>query len=265
MSEVSGQRVLSERRAGIAVVTINRPEIGNAVDQATTAALGRVVAELATDESLRAVVLTGAGDRAFVTGGDLKQYLAAIRTAADARRMSLGMQAVLERLANLDVPVIAAINGAAYGGGCEVALACDYRIASARAEFGFRQVKMGIMVGWGGGQRLLRVVGRSKALALLLTGETVSAAEALALGLVDRVVSPEDVLPAAFELAAQIAENPPLAVRFTKRALVHGAEAPAAVAAAYEAELLAALWVTEDHREAERAFVEKRAPVFVGR
>lgn len=259
-----GDTILRERRAGIEVVTINRPEVGNAIDLATIDGLLDLVAELERDEALRALVLTGSGDRAFITGGDLCDFLS-LQTQQDARRMALRMQDALARLELLDVPVICALNGHAFGGGCEVALACDLRVAAEHVQLGFRQVKMAIMVGWGGGQRLVNLIGRSRALELLLTGDVIDAHAALALGLVDHVVPRGKALATALALAERMAANPPLAVRYTKRALIHGRDMAARAAMAYEAELLAALWVTEDHREAERAFLEKREPRFTGR
>lgn len=256
--------ILRERQNGIEVVTINRPEVGNAINLATIEGLLALVAELERDEALRAVILTGSGDRAFITGGDLRDFLT-LETQQDARRMALRMQEVLARLEALDVPVICALNGQAFGGGCEVALACDLRIAAEHVQLGFRQVKMGIMVGWGGGKRLASLVGRARALELLLTGDVIDANAALALGLVDRVVPRGQARTEALVLAERIAANPPLAVRYTKRALLQGRDMPTRAAMAYEAELLAALWVTEDHREAERAFLEKREPRWVGR
>ncbi|MBI4505619.1 MAG: enoyl-CoA hydratase/isomerase family protein [Chloroflexi bacterium] len=258
------EAILRERRDGIEVVAINRPEVGNAIDLATIRRLLDVVAELERDDTLRAVVLTGSGDRAFVTGGDLRDFLS-LQTQQAARHMALSMQDALARLELLDVPVICALNGHAFGGGCEVALACDLRVAAEHVQLGFRQVKMAIMVGWGGGQRLVQIVGRSRALELLQTGDVIDAHAALALGLVDHVVPRGEALPAAVALAERMAANPPLAVRHTKRALIQGRDMSARAAMAYEAELLAALWVTEDHREAERAFLEKREPRFTGR
>lgn len=259
------KNLLYEVRDGIAVITFNRPEIGNAIDVATIHELGEAVDQIAHDEGVRAAILTGAGDKVFVSGGDVKQFLRDLKTMDDARRMVFSMQEVLFRMEDLGVPVIGALNGSAFGGGCETALACDYRIASEKAQLGFRQVKMGIMVGWGGGQRLLRLVGRSKAMELLLTGEVISAQEALRIGLIDKVAAHEQVMAEALAMAQKIAQNPPLAVRFAKRALTQGRDMSCRAGASYEAELLAALWVSEDHREAERAFMEKRPPQFQGR
>jgi enoyl-CoA hydratase len=249
--------------AGVAEVVIDRPEVRNAISLRTMAELEAVVSDLEHDPEVLAVILTGAGDKAFVSGGDLKEFRS-LRTVHDGREMSLRMGNILQRLHHLEVPVIAAINGDAYGGGCETALACDLRLAAPHARLGFRQIIFGVTPGWGGGQRLLRLVGRSKALELLLTGATLTAEEALAIGLVDRVVNTGDVRDAARELAARIAGHAPLAIRSIKRALTEGANMPLDAAIAYESELFSVTWGSEDHWEAEKAFWEKRPPRFKG-
>lgn len=255
------KNLIFEKRERVGILTINRPQAQNAISIETMYEMGRLLDGVEKDTDLRVLVITGAGEVAFVAGGDLKDFRS-LDTFQAGRRMSLYMQGILNRLEDLGQPVIAAINGYAFGGGCEVAAACDFRIAAESAQLGFRQVRFGIMTGWGGAQRLLRLVGRPKALELLLTGDVVSAQEALAMGLVDRVVPQGQVLEAALEMAGRIAQNPPLALANIKRAIVKGWEMPLRAAIAYEAELFAATWDSADHREAEQAFVEKRPPQF---
>ncbi|MBI3029419.1 MAG: enoyl-CoA hydratase/isomerase family protein, partial [Candidatus Rokubacteria bacterium] len=211
------QPVRLDREGGIAVLTIDRPEAKNALNLETIEAFSKVVDGLARDPALRAVVVTGAGGD-FVAGGDLKDFLR-LESPEAGKRMSQRTQSVLARLEALEVPVIAAIEGVALGGGAEVSLACDLRIASESASIAFKQVSLGIMVGWGGGQRLLRIVGRSRALRLLLTGATLTAREAAGIGLVDEVAPAGEALEGALRLARQIAAQPAQAVRATKRAL----------------------------------------------
>jgi enoyl-CoA hydratase len=254
----TGDEVRVGRDGGVAVITIDRPRAKNAVDRATIERLSALVDDLAADADLRAVVLTGGGGT-FIAGGDLKDFLD-LEDGAAGKRMSLRMQSVLARFEALEVPVIAAIEGLALGGGAEIAVACDLRIAGADARIGFKQVTLGIMVGWGGGQRLLRLVGRSRALRLLLTGVTLEAREALALGLVDDVVPAGEALAAAVRLAQVIAGQPPAAVRATKRALHHGSEMPRAEAGRFEAECFATVWGSADHRDALDALLRRKRP-----
>ena len=245
-----------EREGGVVCLTVSRPEVKNALDLATIEALSAIVDTLAQDASLRAVVLTGAGGT-FISGGDIKDFLR-LEDGQAGKRMARRMQSVLGRLEALEVPVIAALDGGALGGGAEVALACDMRVAAESARIAFKQVSLGIMVGWGGGQRLLRLVGRSRALRLLLTGATLAAREALAIGLVDEVAPAGEARPAALRLAGEIAAQPAAAVRATKRALHHGAEMSRAEAAAFEAECFAGLWAGPDHRRALTALLGAR-------
>ncbi len=241
----------------VGTITVDRPQALNAISLETMDELETIVASIERGADVRALIITGAGEKSFVAGGDLKEF-GRLDSLQAGRAMALKMQGILNRLEALEALVIAAINGYAFGGGCEVAVACDYRIASAEARLGFRQVKMGLVPGWGGGPRLVRLVGRPAALRLLLTGDTVTAEEALRLGLVDEVHPPAGVMPAARALAARVASNPPLAVRYIKRSLHVGQDMPLHAAVAYEAELFSVAWDGEDHREAERAFLEKR-------
>lgn len=258
------KNLIFERLERVGVITINRPQVQNSISIDTMHEMGHLLDQLERDADLRVLLITGAGETAFVAGGDLKDFRS-LDSFQAGRWMSLYMQNILNRFEDLDKPVIAAINGYAFGGGCELAVACDFRIASESAQLGFRQVRFGIMTGWGGTQRLLRLVGRSKATEMLLTGDVLTAQQAQLIGLVDRVVPQGQVMEAALEMARRIAQNPPLALANIKRAIVRGWEMPQRAAMAYEAELFAATWDSEDHREAERAFAEKRQPNFKGR
>ncbi len=256
--------MLYKEDGGVGVVTVNRPEVHNALNMQTIRELRELMRRLAAEDALRAMVLTGSGHKTFLAGGDLKEFQK-IKTADGARDMIASMKEVTELLAGFPWPVIAAVNGLAAGGGCETAVACDFRIASETAALGFRQIKLGIMSGWGGGPRLVHLVGRSRALRLMLTGELVTAQEALAIGLVDRVVPADRVLEEAMTLARSIAANAPLAVRAYKRLVQMTARVPLDAAVAYETELFGPVWVSQDHEECVRAFFEKRAPRLSGR
>jgi enoyl-CoA hydratase len=249
MSEVS-----LERRGPIATVTIDRPAAKNAIDRAAMRALEEIVGELEADTSVACTILTGGGG-SFVSGGDLKDF-AQLEKSEEGRRMSLWMQSVLGRFEALPCPTIAALDGDAHGGGCEIALACDMRVIASSSSFIFRQVAMGLTPGWGGGQRLLRLVGRSRAIRIFCTAATVGAEEALAIGLVDRVAP--KAMDEARGIAERIAEQPALAVRNTKRAILRGSEMPLRAAIDFEAELFAQTWGSEDHRAAVEAFLLRR-------
>lgn len=202
--------------------------------------------------------MTGAGDKTFVSGGDLKE-LEQLTTHAAAAAMSRQMQTLMARLSGLPIPVIGAINGDSFGGGCEVALACDMRIASTRARFAFKQVTIGITPAWGGRPRLLSLVGRSIALRLMLTGEVLDAGGALRIGLVDQVVEPDAVLETAMGLARQIAANPNSAVRAIKRQVNDGAGLHGEDGVEFEADSFARTWVSEDHLKAVAAWKQRRS------
>ncbi len=253
-----------ERAGAVATVTIERPEVKNALDPETIRELGAVLTALEDDDELLAVVLTGAGDEVFVAGGDLKA-LQKVEGAEAGRRMARLTQRVFARLEALEVPVIAAINGTTLGGGTELAAACDIRIAAETASFGFKQIHLGIMPAWGLTSRLPRMVGRSRALELLLTGRTLTAREAEAIGFVDHVVPAGQAKTAAHELAQAIASNPPLSVRLIKQAVQEAREAPSEAAGALEAALFGLAWGSADHDEAVRAFFGKRAPRWRGK
>ena len=248
----------------VCTVTIDRPERKNAMDVDTFLELSTVIDQVEQNDEILALILTGNGDESFCSGGDLK-YLKTLDTLQKGREMSILCGNVLDRIERLNIPVIGAINGYAIGGGCEFALACDYRIASKEATFGFRQITMGIMTSWGGGKRLVRTVGKSKALMLLLTGDIISAKEALDLGLVDRLVEKNEVLPSAKALAGRIVKNAPLSIRFIKKFINSCVDMTRRDANLLETELFSILWGSEDHNEAVEAFFAKREARYKGK
>jgi len=256
------ENLLLEKKDGIAIVTVNRPDKLNALNGRTIEELDAAFSALASDAAVKGVVVTGAGEKAFVAGADIAE-LAGLDAEA-GRAVSERGQKVFDRIEWLGKPVVAAVNGFALGGGCELALACHVRVASENASLGTPEVKLGLMCGYGGTQRLPRLVGRGAALEILLTGERVRADEALRLGLVNRVVGPKDLLANAESLVRKMIANGPLALRATLEAVHGGLDRPLAEAQAGEAQLFGELCGTEDAREGTRAFVEKRAPRFSG-
>lgn len=253
-----------EKDDKIAILSINRPERKNAIDVGTMLELKEVVHQIEKEKEVLALVLTGSGEEAFISGGDLK-YFQTLDNLYKGREMSILCGNLLDSIEGLDIPVIAAINGYAFGGGCEFALACDYRVASKEAKFGFRQINMGIMSSWGGGKRLVRTLGKSRALMLMLTGDIISAEEALTIGLVDKVVEKIEVLQTAKDLAKRISKNAPLSIRFIKRFLNSCTDMSSRDANLLETEMFSILWGSEDHSEAVEAFFAKREPKFKGK
>jgi enoyl-CoA hydratase len=260
---MSHQNLLVDVRDGVAFVTVNRPARLNALDATTVEELDAVFAELAEDASVRGVVLTGAGEKAFVAGADIEAL--ARLDAEGGRALSERGQRVFDRIEWLGKPVVAAVNGFALGGGCELALACHLRVASEQAALGTPEVKLGLICGYGGTQRLPRLVGRGRALELLLTGDRVDAAEALRIGLVNKVVPRERLLEEAEALVRRIAANGPLAVRATLEAVNGGLDRPLAEAQEGESALFGDVVASQDAREGTRAFLEKRPARFAGR
>lgn len=254
------QFIVLEKDNGIATLTINRPEARNALNSQVVAELAAAADELARDGDVRAVIVTGAGDKAFVAGADIGEMKDL--DADGARRFAAAGQRAFAKLAGLPVPVIAAVNGYALGGGCELALACDVRIASETARFGQPEVGLGITPGFGGTQRLARLIGPGRAKWLIFSGQMIGAAEALAWGLVERVVPPEQLLAAARELAEKMAGNSPVAIAQAKQAIDRGLAVPLAEGCEIEAEAFAACFRTGDPREGMSAFFEKRRPRF---
>ncbi len=254
---------LNVERGAMTLLQVDRPDQRNAIDFSTMDELEAVLSLLEQDVSLRALVLTGGGGT-FVSGGDLKDFQTLI-TAEDGKRMAERMGAILTRVSSLPVPVIAALNGPAIGGGTEVALACDLRIASTNAYFSFRQVTMGIMTAWGGAPRLLALLGFSRSLYYLLTAERISPEQALQMGLVQRITPEGQAVAGALELAQQLVNQPPLAVQAIKRTLRKIQGVPFDAAAAIEVQEFGEVWASEDHLEAVEAFFAKRSPIFHGR
>ena len=255
--------LLRERDGGTVVLTMNRPEKLNALNEALVRALHDAIAELDADMSVRVVVLTGAGEKAFVAGADIAAMSEMSTTAAKAFA-DLG-HSVGERLERAHFPVIAAVNGFALGGGCELALACDFVYASEKAKFGQPEVNLGVIPGFGGTQRLTRRVGIGRARELVYTGEIISAAMALQIGLVNAVYPAEELMPKVHETARKIAETGPLAVSAAKRVLLRGESMSLTSANELEATAFAALFGSEDQREGMKAFIEKRGATFKGR
>jgi enoyl-CoA hydratase/carnithine racemase len=258
MSKVIEYHVHSD---GVALLRVTRPAARNALTWAAQEQFAQAVSAAGRDDAIRALIITGAGE-AFVSGGDLKE-LARHPEAAAGERLNRVMGAALAALGELPFPVIAAVNGDAVGGGCEIVVACDLRLAAAEARFSFRQVHNGLTTGWGGTARLVGLIGHSRAMELLLTGRTFDAAEALRLGLVHRVAPPEtDALTSARAWVDELLRLPRRALAATK-ALVHAAaHLPPADANRLEAELFVNLWPSADHIEAMDAFAAKRPPVF---
>jgi enoyl-CoA hydratase len=247
----------------IATITLNRPRFLNALNRELLEELSEVVTDIENGGDILAVILTGAGEKAFVAGADILEMTG--KSVIEARNLSnLGNQ-LFTRIENLRVPVIAAINGFALGGGCELAMACDLRVASTRAKLGQPETGLGIMAGYGGTQRLPRLVGKGIAKELLFTGEMISAQRAYELGIVNRLVEPEELLNEAMKLAASIAAKSPLGVQFSKKAVNMGMNLDLDRALAMESEIFGSLFSTEDQAEGMSAFIEKRKPAFVGK
>jgi enoyl-CoA hydratase len=254
--------LIIEERGPVARITLNRPAKRNALTRTLLERLARLFTQITARTDLRAVILTGAGTDAFSAGTDIAE-LAALDEAG-ARATAERGQAVCDLIELCGVPVIAAVNGAAVGGGCELALACHLRLAASQATFALPEIKLGMIPAYGGTQRLARAIGRGRALAAMLAGDALTAAEALQLGLVNRVVSTAELLPAAEALAQTLAAQAPLALRACLAAVTRGARLAFDDGLRLEAELFSQLFNTEDAREGTHAFLEKRAPVFKG-
>jgi enoyl-CoA hydratase len=257
------ETILYEVKDQIARITFNRPNVLNALNRKTIEELGDALNSARQDKAVRVVILTGAGEKAFVAGADINEL--AVRTPVDGKEFSLCGQEIIHRLETLGKPSIAAINGFALGGGCELALACMMRIASKNAKLGQPEVKLGILPGYGGSQRLPRLCGKGAAHELILTGEMIPAEEALRIGLVNRVVELAELLPTAEGIAKKIVANAPLAVKYAMEAIEHGMEMPQEEGLFLEATLFGLCCATEDMREGTRAFLEKRPAKFRGR
>jgi enoyl-CoA hydratase len=257
------ENITYEVRDAIAYITFNRPKVLNALNRQTMQELLIALGAAKLDDAVRVVILTGAGDKAFIAGADINEL--AQQTPVDGKEMSIFGQGVLRILETMGKPSIAAINGFALGGGCELALACSIRLASRNAKLGQPEVKLGILPGYGGSQRLARLCGKGVAHELVLGAEMISADEAMRIGLVNHVYEPAELMPAAEALAKKIAANAPLAVQYAMEAIEHGMEMPQEEGLFLEATLFGLCCATEDMKEGTRAFLEKRPAQFKGK
>jgi enoyl-CoA hydratase len=257
------ETLIVESRDGVATVTVNRPEKLNALSDRVMEELDAAFAALGADASVRGVILTGAGEKAFVAGADIGEL--ATQSPVEGQERSFRGQRVLDRIERLGKPVVAAVGGFALGGGCELALACHVRVASENAKLGTPEVKLGIMCGYGGTQRLPRLVGKGRALEMLLTGEMVDAQEAFRIGLVNRVVPKDKLLAESDALLRKMLANGPVSLRFTLEAVNDGLEMPLDEAQRAEATLFGLICSTGDMKEGTKAFLEKRPAKFQGK
>lgn len=263
VSALKLENVAYEKKGEIAYVAINRPKVLNALNKATINEL-RVAFEDARDDStVRGVILMGVGDKAFAAGADITEV--ASNTSVEAEEATRRGQALTDLIENLGKPVIAAVNGFALGGGCELAMACAIRVAAESAKFGQPEVKLGVMPGYGGTQRLPRLVGRGRALKLVLSGDVIDAAEAYRIGLVDELVPTASLMERAETTLKRIIANAPLSVKYTLEAVNKGLEMSVAEGLLLEASLFAVCASTDDKKEGTSAFLEKRTPKFQGR
>jgi enoyl-CoA hydratase len=259
----SFENLLIERDGGVALVTVNRPKVLNALNMQTLDELRRAILDLKRDDSIRVVILTGAGEKSFVAGADINEL--ATQTPTSGRDHAMTGQHILDLIEHMGKPVIAAINGFALGGGCELAMACTIRVAADTARLGQPEINLGIIPGYAGTQRLARLVGRGRALEILLTGDMLSAQEAHRLGLVNRVVPAAELMAEAKKLAATLAAKAPIAMRYILDAVHRGLDMPFAEAQTFEATLFGLVASTDDMREGTKAFLEKRKADFKGR
>src|SRR6266571_2803641 len=258
----SYETILVERRGAVAIVTINRPDKRNALNIQTRAEGAAVLDELRADDSVRVVILTGAGDKAFIAGADIAEF--AGRTAISQREVMLE-RSLFNAIDTFPKPIIAMVNGYCLGGGCEIALACDIRIASDKASFGQPEINLGIIPGGGGTQRLTRLVGEGKAMEMILSGEIIDAQSALSIGLVNHVVPADQLEIKTIEIASRIAEKSPIALSLAKEAVKIASRSNLDEGLRREVDLFALCFSTEDKDEGVNAFLEKRKPVFKGR
>ena len=263
MALTSGQNVKVTVEDRVAMVTIDHRPV-NALDRQTLQELGQVVDAIAADPTVKVAIVTGGGSLAFVAGADIKE-VSQIKSPQEAQGMAALGQAVFLKIQRLAKPVIAAINGVCLGGGCELAMACHLRISGDRARFGQPEINLGIIPGWGGTQRLPRLIGRAKAIEWILTGDLVTAQEALRLGLVNQVVPQDQVVKAAKDLARKLASKGAIAIQQSLRAIEEGLNLPLEEGLAKEAEAFQAVAASEDSKEGIRAFLEKRQPQFKDR
>lgn len=263
MSSMTLENILYEKKGAVAYVTLNRPRVLNALNQKTLSELRAAFEDAKQDPAVLGVILTGAGDKAFIAGADISEIAGV--SAVEAAEFTRNGQDVANVIENLGKPVIAAVNGFALGGGCEIAMACTIRLATENAKFGQPEVKLGIIPGYGGTQRLPRLVGKGIALQLILSGGMISAQEAYRIGLVNEVVPAAGLLARAEAILKQINSNAPLAVKYSIEAVNKGLDTSQVEGMVIESSLFALCAATEDKREGASAFLEKRAPSFHGR
>ena len=257
------QNILLEVKDGVATVTVNRPKVLNALNDQTMEELRQVFLEIRRREDVQGVIFTGAGEKAFIAGADINEL--ATQTPLEGKDRSRRGHHILEIIENLGKPVIAAVNGYALGGGCEIAMACHIRLASENAKLGQPEVKLGIVAGYGGTQRLTRLIGLGRALELLLTGEQITAQRAYDIGLVNGVYPQAELLQQSEKLLRKMTANGPVAVKLTMEAAIHGSQLTLTEGLNLEANLFALSCTTEDMKEGTRAFVEKRPAKFQGK
>src|SRR6478736_4641507 len=257
------ENILFEKKNSIAYITVNRPKVLNALNMATMDDLRAAFHEIKSDAAIRVVILTGAGEKAFVAGADIGEL--AQNDPVSAKEYTHRGQSVLNLIENLGKPVIACINGFALGGGCEIAMACTMRLASENAKLGQPEVKLGVIPGYGGTQRLPRLVGKGLAMQMVLTGEMITAQEAHRIGLVNEVTAPAELIPRAEAIAQKIIANAPLAVQYAMEAVNKGMEMTLAEGLYLEATLFGVCCATEDKKEGTTAFLEKRQAQFKGK
>jgi enoyl-CoA hydratase len=260
---MSYENLLYEKKNGITYITFNRPKVLNALNRKTVEELQHVLLDARDDASVRVLILTGSGEKAFVAGADINEL--AEQTPVNGKEFSLFGQGVFHLLETIGKPSICAINGFALGGGCELALCCSIRLASKTAKLGQPEVKLGILPGYGGSQRMARLCGKGAAHELCLTGEMITAEEAQRIGLVNRVYEAAELLPAAEAMAKKIIEKAPLAVKYCMEAIERGVEMPLEEGLFLEATLFGLCCATEDMREGTKAFLEKRPAQFQGK
>ncbi|MDE0330587.1 MAG: enoyl-CoA hydratase/isomerase family protein [Nitrospinae bacterium] len=256
--------LIHEVDGALSTLKFNRKDVRNAINEEIMQGLSDALDSLEASRELRAVILTGMGEEAFCSGGDLK-WLQSFESHEAGMGMSTRMQEILRRLSALPVPVIAVLNGYALGGGTEIAMACDMRVIEEHAYMSFKQARVGLMTGWGGGGRLLRTIGYGRALELLTTCKELSPEDALKMGLANAIVPKGDGLRVAKAMVKEISKSAPGAIRSLKELLLFGLENTLDETTGLESSLFADLWVSEDHDEAVKAFFEKRSPVFKGR
>jgi len=261
---MSFENIIYSKEKGIARITVNRPEKRNALNQAVRLELQQTLSDIEEDDSIRVAIVTGAGDKAFIGGADITELKEMTPIACEARASTLGQQLYTD-IENLRVPVVAMINGFCLGGGCELAMCCDIRVASENARLGQPEINIGIFPGGGATQRLPRLVGWGKAKELLYTGRIIDAAQAERIGLVDKVVPPDELGSTVTELAETIASKSPVIIRLLKKAITRGMYSNLPDGLAYDKSTFSLCFATEDHYEGITAFLEKREPEFKGK